>query len=234
MFLLNKGQTLITLFMGDSTFATGPLIGQIRGPGTQLRDCEDGSFLMYRVLDSIVDHLEPIVDEYDFMLDLFEEEVQMGRPTAKQTVLVYSLQRELINMHRKMHPLHAMVSNLASRDSQNEGMISKLSQVYLRDTIDHMESANEIFLGLSDECRDLISLTFNLTAHRQALSSQTLTVVSVIFLPISFLAGVYGTNFDIVPGLHWEYGYLYFWLLCIGITVAFALTLRKVGMFNSD
>jgi len=59
---------------------------------------------------------------------------------------------------------------------------------------------------------------------------QMLSVMSTVFLPLSFLAGVYGTNFTILPELHWEYGYLYFWGMCILCTVVFLAIFKRMGM----
>lgn len=159
-------------------------------------------------------------------------QVVCGKPTARSTSVIYAQQRELTQMSRMISPCHSLISNIVSRDAQNDSMLTRLTAVYLNDTIDHTDAASEVLLGLADECRDLISLIFNLTAHRQSMATQTLAVVSVIFLPITFIAGVYGTNFENTPEYKWEYGYPYFWALLIGVTIIFSLALYKVGLFK--
>lgn len=103
-----------------------------------------------------------------------------------------------------------------------------LTRIYLRDVLDHINTVVEEIETLEFQCRDLIDLIFNSISHQTNQSMQTLAIVSVIFLPISFIAGVYGTNFDKLPELHWELGYLYFWVLCAAITLAFSLFLRRI------
>eukprot|EP00873_Tetraselmis_striata_P025817 jgi/Tetstr1/446081/TSEL_033682.t1 len=231
MFLL-EGHTLLTVFLRDSRSVTGPIVAELQRQGTLLRESEDASFLMYRVIDVIVDHLGPISDEYNDVLDEYERQVVCGKPTARSTSVIYAQQRELTQMSRMISPCHSLISNIVSRDAQNDSMLTRLTAVYLNDTIDHTDAASEVLLGLADECRDLISLIFNLTAHRQSMATQTLAVVSVIFLPITFIAGVYGTNFENTPEYKWEYGYPYFWALLIGVTIIFSLALYKVGLFK--
>lgn len=155
-----------------------------------------------------------------------------ARSTARSTSVIYQKQRELTQLSRMLTPVHSLISNIVGRDAQNDSMLSRLTAVYLNDTIDHIDSAAEVLMGLADECRDLISLIFNLTAHRQSMATQTLAVVSVIFLPITFIAGVYGSNFEGVPEYKWAHGYAYFWALCVGVTITFSLALGKLGLLK--
>ena len=131
-------------------------------------------------------------------------------------------------------PLDTLLSNLRARDNQNSKMLTRLTAVYLNDVVDHVGTASEVVLGLSDECRDLISLIFNLTAHRQSIATQTLAVVSAVFLPITFLAGVYGVNFESVPEFKWAHGYSYFWALCFFVTALFSFVLKRMGIFTTS
>lgn len=93
-------------------------------------------------------------------------------------------------------------------------------------------ACSEDLNSLSAECRDLIDLIFNLSAHAQSQSTHLLTVVSTIFLPITFLAGVYGMNFDVLPELHWSGGYAYFWAVCITISAVFVAVMVRAGMVS--
>lgn len=77
-----------------------------------------------------------------------------------------------------------------------------------------------------------VDLIFNMTAHAQSQSTQALAVVSVIFLPISFLAGVYGTNFEFIPELHWPQGFYCFWGLCSTVTIVFLAILWRMGLLD--
>mmetsp|Transcript_18747 Transcript_18747/g.33472 ORF Transcript_18747/g.33472 Transcript_18747/m.33472 type:complete len:511 (-) Transcript_18747:466-1998(-) len=231
MFLL-EGHTLLTVFLADSRLVTGPILDELQLHRTLLCDSEDASFLMYRVIDVIVDHLAPIADEYNDILDDYEQQVMKDQPTASSTTVIYAQQRELVQLSRILSPVHSVISNLVSRDAQNDSMLSRLTAVYLNDTIDNIDTAAEVLLGLADESRDLRDLMFSLTAHRQSMATQTLAVMSSLFLPITFIAGVYGTNFETIPELSWHYGYVYFWVLCVFITVAFSAGLYKLGMFK--
>uniref|UniRef100_A0A7S3QLE5 Magnesium transporter n=2 Tax=Dunaliella tertiolecta TaxID=3047 RepID=A0A7S3QLE5_DUNTE len=117
---------------------------------------------------------------------------------------------------------------------QQKVLISRLTKTYLSDVQDHLSSTLDSINSLSEQCRDLIALIFNLAAHQTNQSMQALTVVSVLFLPLTFLAGIYGMNFDNIPELHWEYGYAYFFCMCGVIGLVFLITMYRMGLLNGN
>ncbi|KAF5839166.1 cora-like Mg2+ transporter protein-domain-containing protein [Dunaliella salina] len=117
---------------------------------------------------------------------------------------------------------------------QQKVLISRLTKTYLSDVQDHLSSTLDSINSLSEQCRDLIALIFNLAAHQTNQSMQALTVVSVLFLPLTFLAGIYGMNFDNIPELHWEYGYAYFFCMCGVIGVVFLIAMYRLGLLNGN
>ncbi|PNH11663.1 putative metal ion transporter YfjQ [Tetrabaena socialis] len=96
---------------------------------------------------------------------------------------------------------------------------------------DQLRGINDEIESLATQASELGTLIFNLITHRTNSSMQTLALISVVFLPITFVAGVYGTNFDNLPELHWHLGYTYFWLLCAGIAVVVMLLMRRMVAF---
>ncbi|KAG2489960.1 hypothetical protein HYH03_011590 [Edaphochlamys debaryana] len=280
--------TLITIFQSDGAAVTGPILAQLKEPRTLVREAEDASFLANLVIDTLVDHIFPVVGAYTEQLQQYEAEIMGGKiPSAASTRELHAMQRDLRRIDRTIAPLQAVVSNIVNRDSTRLGevreaggggaggggvgglagagdsfvsaaaiplspiavplspapsasvsggaaapFLSRLTRTYLGDVRDHVSTICEDLMSLSAECGDLIGLIFNLTTHQQSQSTQTLAVVSTIFLPITFLAGVYGMNFDDLPELHWAYGYGYFWTTSFLIVVVFVLAMWRAGMLS--
>ncbi|GLC47726.1 hypothetical protein PLESTB_000019200 [Pleodorina starrii] len=253
--------TLISVFQSDGWEVAEPILEQLREPRTLVREAEDASFLANLVIDTLVDHLFPVVGAYREALQAYEADPRWasGPSAAAATRELHAMQRELRRMDRTIAPLQAVVSNMVSRDSTPPSsypapsrpspplppappspppppppapFLSPLTCTYLNDVRDHVATLCEDLLSLSSECGDLIGLIFNLTTLAQSQSTAALAVVSTIFLPITFLAGVYGMNFDVLPELHWSYGYLYFWGACTVIVVVFMVAMQRAGMWS--
>ncbi|MEW5307733.1 MAG: hypothetical protein WDW36_010110 [Sanguina aurantia] len=144
-------------------------------------------------------------------------------------------QGDLTAVKRAIAPAHSLVLSLLARaEDTNSSRVcfSRLSRTYLQDVLDHSSTLAEHVEDLTARSQELINLIFNLTSHHTNQATQTLSNISVVFLPITFIAGVYGTNFVNLPEKDWTYGYLYFWIACLAVTVAFVATLHRMGMMR--
>ncbi|KAG2426453.1 hypothetical protein HXX76_011684 [Chlamydomonas incerta] len=266
LFLLRgeHANTLITIFQSDGSDVTRPILAQLREPRTLVREAEDASFLANLVIDTLVDHIFPVVGAYTEQLQQYEAAVMApgGQlPSAASTRELHAMQRDLRRIDRTIAPMQAVVANIIARDAAAEEsaaarrqqlqacglepaeaaagagggvapFLSRLTRIYMGDVKDHVSTICEDLMSLSAECGDLIGLIFNLTTHQQSQYAQTLAVVSTIFLPITFLAGVYGMNFDTLPELHWQYGYAYFWVTSVIIVVVFICVMLRAGLWS--
>lgn len=111
--------------------------------------------------------------------------------------------------------------------------ISSLTRVYLNDVFDHTNTLVESLDSLSGSCKDLIDLTFNTINHSTNQSMQTISILSVIFLPTTFISSVFGMNFEHFPELKYEMGVLYFWIICIIVTLVFGVLIMVLQMRGS-
>ncbi|KAG2452416.1 hypothetical protein HYH02_002659 [Chlamydomonas schloesseri] len=268
LFLLRgeHANTLITIFQSDGSDVTRPILAQLREQRTLVREAEDASFLANLVIDTLVDHIFPVVGAYTEQLQQYEAAVMApgGQlPSAASTRELHAMQRDLRRIDRTIAPMQAVVGNIIARDAAAEEsaaarrqqlqacglddvsgagggggggamapFLSRLTRIYMGDVKDHVSTICEDLMSLSAECGDLIGLIFNLTTHQQSQYAQTLAVVSTIFLPITFLAGVYGMNFDTLPELHWEYGYAYFWVTSTIIVIVFIFVMLRAGLWS--
>lgn len=233
MFLLRDG-TLITIFQTEGGDITAPILERLKSQGTLISDSEDVSFLMHTIIDAIVDLALPVRDMYARRIADLEAKVLLKQPRADYTTELHLLQNDLHILRRTFLPTQKLMLTLRERvDSDRHSFITPLTQDYLADVQDHANSVTEDLDLLGTQCRDLINLVFNTIQHQQNRAMQTLANVSAVFLPITFVAGVYGTNFDFLPEYHWHLGYVYFWSLCILITIAFIYMLQRLGMFKT-
>lgn len=236
MFLLRDG-TLITMFqsVGNDKIAR-TLLNKLEGFRSLLTDSQDASYLFNAVLDAVVDHTLPLVQVYSSRIATLESRVLLdSRPQAGLTKELHLLSNDLKLLRRTLVPTQHLVHKLQNTHDKdnNQGFLSPLTVLYLSDVYDHISTVVEDMISLAEDAKDLIDLIFNTIAHNNNSSMQMLAVVSAIFLPITFLAGVYGTNFDqFFPEIHWQYGYVYFWVACVFITAGFSALLQRWGMFE--
>ncbi|MFG0336105.1 MAG: magnesium/cobalt transporter CorA [Maioricimonas sp. JB049] len=187
-------------------------VGRLRQAGTD--------YLAYALLDAVIDSYFPIIERYAEALDLIEEDLDEGG-SPEELVKLHHLRRELLLLRRAAWPLREAVSWLM-RDGHKR--IEETTQVYLRDCADHVFQILDVVESYRDLCADLREYFFSLTSQRTNEIMRLLTIIATIFIPLSFVAGVYGMNFDTnvsfwnMPELHWEYGYF----TALGIMAAIA------------
>ncbi|KAF6265675.1 cora-like Mg2+ transporter protein-domain-containing protein [Scenedesmus sp. NREL 46B-D3] len=258
IFLFRDG-TLLTMFSHEGEGLATAILDKLKGFKTLLTDSEDASFLLNAVLDAVVDHTMPVVQVYASRIASLETQVLLDKkPPARLTKELHLLcndlkgeqqqqqqrqQRASSNragvevLRRTLVPTQHLINKLQTTHANTDStkhFLSPLTLVYMSDVLDHISTIVEDMETLAEDARDLIDLVFNTIAHHNNTSMQMLAVVSTIFLPITFLAGVFGMNFDqFFPEIHWQYGYIYFWGLCSAITVVFAAMMKRWGMFSA-
>lgn len=166
--------------------------------------CKMGAdFLAYALLDAIVDGFFPVLEELGEVLNDLEDEITTRR-NPRTLPNLHAARRTLLALHRIMYRQRDALGTMLRAE---EAPFSPPVRVYLRDAHDHamqvldmIESYREMAVGLTD-------IYLSSVSNRLNEVMQTLTVVSTIFIPLSFIAGVYGMNFENMPELHWPWGY---------------------------
>jgi magnesium transporter len=171
-------------------------------------------FLCHAILDHLVDDYMPVIDHLDEEIERLEDEViEMPRRQTLERIL--ELKHATLTLRRIIAPQREVMNRL-SRDDFPQ--IAQPNRIYYRDIYDHLVR----IMDLSESVRDIITgaLDTYLSAASNRLNEimKALTIVSTIFLPLTFVAGVYGMNFHYMPEIPWRYGYLMVW--CIFIVAA--------------
>jgi magnesium transporter len=185
----------------DDTLASvrkraGEGLGKLRKKGAD--------YLAYAILDLIVDSYYTVLDDLEGQTLELEEALHHNGAALSVKTRMFALKRALNEFRHRLMPLREAVTRLYRTEGE---FIDDGNRLYLRDLVDHVA---QILDGLDNQ-RDMIS---NLEAFYQAEAAnrlnnvmRLLTVISTIFIPLSFIAGIYGMNFDNMPELHWRYGY---------------------------
>lgn len=175
---------------------------------------QKADYLAYTLLDAIIDGFFPVLEDYGERLEDLEEEV-IVRPTKHTLQKIYRIRRELQRLRRAIWPQRNAINTLI-RDSN--GLISEEVQIYLRDCYDHSIQVIDMVENYRELASGLMDVYMSAVSNRMNEIMKLLTVFSWIFLPLTFIAGVYGMNFEYMPGLKTPLG---FWI-CIGGMAALA------------
>lgn len=179
--------------------------------------------------------LDIVIDNYIFILSLMGERIEMieekliNNPTPAVLRLINEYKREINFMRKNILPAKEMAMALVKSDS--EFLDDENVGVHLKELLDNINQAVEI----SDSYREILSDQLNI--YHMTLSSKLndvmkfLTIFSVIFIPLTFIAGIYGTNFDNVPELHYKYSYFIMWGVMISITLGMIFYFKKRDWF---
>jgi magnesium transporter len=184
-------------------------------------------FLAYGILDSIVDDYMPLLDQMDDDLEQLEDRV-LDKPEPKLLDRLIDLKHHLIGLRRIISPQREVMNRL-SRDEFP--MIDRQSQIYFRDIYDHLVRYQDLIETLRDIVGGALDIYLNSTSLRMNEIMKALTIVSTIFLPLSFVAGVYGMNFDFMPELHSPAAYPIVWGVFIAIVTGMLLYFKRRGWF---
>jgi magnesium transporter len=189
----------------DDFFA--PLLKQVESAKGRIR-AAGTDHLAYAILDLTVDHYFSLIDHMDERIDTLEDLVMMGETTHSISE-IQTIKRDLIQIRRSVSPLRELLSGFIRCES---GLMHEKTPIYLRDVIDHtvhiietLESYREILSGLMD-------IHISNTNNRMNEIMKVLTIFSTIFIPLTFITGIYGMNFDWMPELHWKGSYPLIWV----------------------
>ncbi len=184
-------------------------------------------FLCHAVLDVLVDDYMPYLDQMDEEIEWLEDRV-ISQPDPETLQRILLLKHSVMSLRRIISPLREVVNRL-SRDEFK--MIDQQSRIYFRDIYDHLVRIQD----LSESIRDIVSgaqdIYLNSTSLRLNEIMKALTIVSTIFLPMSFIAGVYGMNFQYFPEIRWKLGYLFVWIIFLSIPAGMLLYFKKRKWF---
>ncbi|MBD2039359.1 magnesium/cobalt transporter CorA [Microcoleus sp. FACHB-672] len=192
----------------------GPVRERIRANRGSIRR-NGADYLTYALLDAIIDGFFPVLEAYGERINELEDEVVMN-PTHQTLQKIYQIRRELLALRRAIWPQRDAINTLI-RDGSD--LLGPSVRIYLRDCYDHAVQVMDMVETYRELTSGLMDVYLSSMGNRMNEIMKLLTVVSSIFIPLTFIAGVYGMNFNAetspwnMPELNWYFGYPFCWLI---------------------
>ncbi len=202
------GKNFVVTFQQRSGDSFDPLRERIRTGGGRIREA-GADYLAYALIDAVVDSYFPVVERFADRLDDLDEEVATGQ-SPSVTERIHDVRNDLLLLRRSVWP-HRDALNELVRDQHP--VIADETCLFLRDCYDHTVQLIELLEVYREMCADLRDYYLSLVSNRMNDVMKVLTIIATIFIPLSFVAGLYGMNFNTalpgnMPELNWPYGYV--------------------------
>ncbi len=217
----------LSIFVGDNfvvSFHPGrhdpfePIRKRLREHAGRIRE-RGADYLLYALLDLVIDEGFPVLERLGDEIEALEEEL-LDRPTKNSLHHLHRLKRTMLIMRRALWPQREVINSLVRDDS---GIIAAENRVYYRDCYDHTIQIMDLVETYRDMITGLLDVYLSSVSYRLNEIMRVLTIIATIFIPLTFVAGVYGMNFTnqdspwAMPELRWYYGYPLVWLLMLAI-----------------
>ncbi len=192
---------------------------RIRKPKTRIRKagCD---YLAYALIDAIVDHYFVLLEALGDKIEDIETQL-LDHPTRDTLEIIHEMKREMIYLRKQIWPIREMINGLVKGESS---LIQEQLHVYLRDVYDHTIQIIDTIESYRDILSGMLDIYLSTLSNRMNEVMKVLTIIATIFIPITFVAGIYGMNFKFMPELEWRWGYFMVWgiiIVVVGIMVGF-------------
>ncbi|MCP8687470.1 magnesium/cobalt transporter CorA [Marinobacterium sedimentorum] len=191
--------------------------GRMRGLGAD--------YLCYALADAMVDHYFTALEQFGDYIEILDEAI-LDSPQAQHMQEIHRLKREAIRVRKAVWPLREEVSYLDKIDSP---LITPQTRLFLRDLYDHIIQSIDMVEGYRDILGSLHDTCLSTVSNRMNEIMKVLTIIATIFIPLTFIVGVYGMNFANMPELRWGWGYFLVWGLMILIVLGMMIQFKRRG-----
>ncbi|QXP54417.1 magnesium/cobalt transporter CorA [Cellulophaga sp. HaHa_2_95] len=180
-------------------------------------------YLFFALLDAVVDNYFVILEHINHRIEMLEDEVY-DNPTNDVAHRIQELKKEVLKLRRQIAPVKELVGRLL--DSENP-LITKDTKLFLRDVQDHCIEINESLQIYREMSMSLMEMYMSNMSNKMNEVMKVLTIMASIFIPLTFIAGVYGMNFDHMPELHSEHGYPIVWGVMIAMFIGMLIYFKR-------
>ena len=234
-------QNLLISFQESYTNKMEPVINRLKGGKGNIRS-GGPAYLMYALTDLIIDNYFSLIYKLGDELETIED-LLYKRADKSLMFQTQNIKREMITIRRNAWPERDKINDFLRTESK---LLSKLSKVYLKDTYDHCMQVIDLVEGYKELTTSLIDLNLSLISNKMNEIMKVLTIISSIFIPLTFIAGIYGMNFAFqdpqtgeilknnMPELYSANGYLYTMIFMLLIAVFQLIYFWRKGWFNKS
>ncbi|MEM1368594.1 MAG: magnesium/cobalt transporter CorA [Cyanobacteria bacterium P01_H01_bin.15] len=221
------GSNYLLTFQEDSDDYFNLVRDRIKKPKSRLRQ-RGPDYLLYLLLDALVDGFFPLMETCGDRIEELEEDVALN-PTRDILGEIYGIRRDLLALRRAAWPLRSVINQLIQEDNE---LITSDTQIYLRDCYDHIIQLVDILEIYRELASSLMDIYLSAMSNKMNEVMNFLTVISTIFIPLTFIVGVYGMNFKYMPELDWRLGYWLCWGVMLLISGGLLIYFKHKGWFR--
>lgn len=228
----------VSIFMGEKYIISvhagsidpfEPLRNRFRKANSGIRQ-KQTDYLLYCILDLIIDQGYPILESFSENIESIEEELLKASANKDTLAEIHHIRRELLLLRRNLWPQREVINSLLRGET---ALIHKSTSLYFRDCYDHTIQILELIENYREMAAGLIDMYLSFTSQRLNEIMRILTIIATIFIPLTFVVGVYGMNFShpdspwAMPELHWYFGYPIVWGIMIAIVMAMLFYFKR-------
>jgi magnesium transporter len=199
-----------------------PLRERIRGNKGRIRKLGP-DYLAYSLLDTIIDHYFIILEKFAERIEALEDDL-VSDPKPETLQQIHQLKREMIFLRKSAWPLREVVNVLEKSESE---LIRPATKIFLRDIYDHAIHIIDSIETYRDMLSGMLDIYLSSVSNRMNQVMKVLTIIATIFMPLTFLAGVYGMNFRHMPEIGWRWSYPILWLVMLGVAGVMVYFFKK-------
>jgi len=184
-------------------------------------------YLAYIIIDAIVDNYFNVLEDIaDYIEDT--EEILLAKPDADTLQTIYSLKNDALFLRKSILPLREIIIVLEREENQ---LIRESTRIYFRDIYDHTIQIMDTLDTFRDIISGMLDTYLSSMSNRMNEIMKVLTIFASIFIPLTFIAGIYGMNFEYMPELKWPWGYPVLWFIMLTVGVAMVVSFKKKKWF---
>jgi magnesium transporter len=184
---------------------------------------EGADYLAYALIDAIVDNYFIILEKIGEKIEEIEEEL-VTNPMPETLQTIHSLKRGMIFLRKSVWPLREVISTLERAESP---LIQEATGIYLRDVYDHTIQVIDTIETFRDMISGMLDIYLSSISNKMNEVMKVLTIIATIFIPLTFIAGIYGMNFQYMPELGWRWGYPAVWFVMGSILVTMVVYFKR-------
>lgn len=220
------GHNVVLSFGEKAGDVFGSVRAHIRNSQSRIRKLK-ADYLLYSLLDAIVDNYFAILERVGEMAEDLEDRVAEN-PAQEILQEIHDLRSQMLLLRKAVWPLRQVLNSLERRESL---LISRETQPYFRNLYDNAIQVMETIETLRDTLAQTFDIYLTSVSNRTNDTIKVLTIIATIFIPLTFITGVYGMNFQYVPEFGWRWGYPAVWGVMILLVIVMLLYFRRKGWF---
>ena len=218
------GSNFVISFQERQEDVFNPVREQIRSGRGHIRK-SGADYLTYALIDTIVDNYFTILEKLGEKIEDTEEDL-LTNPTSQTLQAIHNLKKEMMFLRKSVWPLREIVNSLERDES---ALIKRTTLVYLRDVYDHTIQVADTIETFREMLSGMLDIYLSSISNRMNAVMKVLTIVATIFIPLTFVVGIYGMNFKYMPELEWHWGYytVLFVMVVIGVLMIIYFKKKK-------